>query len=336
MSSYAVGATPSRTTSPATHSDSSMDSTPYAQTELTVVLGPPTHLAAQFAEFQQRAAAGDHVTEHAWALHEYEALDVLTHRNGSVKTHTILETMLSSVLGAEVIVLDVDRRWVRAEDGQLYTALSMCSEDIRSRAEVDSLSAPAFLEALNTAAVTIAPLDGREWIRWSSRAWSHEETTESLARQAEQSAQLVVQIADAVLGSAPTTGDAAIDLASELVHAIQHGRDVAGDEGGAISQQLRRLRFIDPLRAEWANVTADALHVGVLDISLIRHRVSHEDAAGLAFLYLGKQRSDQLKQRGEISPRFRREIVAKTFMTSYALERLAPHVSRELFEFMDG
>ena len=100
-----------------------MDSTPYALTELTVVLGPPTHLAAQFAEFQQRAAAGANVTEHAWALHEYDALDSLTHRDGSVKTNTLLETMLSSVLGADVIVLDVDRRWVRAEDGQLYTAL---------------------------------------------------------------------------------------------------------------------------------------------------------------------------------------------------------------------
>ena len=50
-----------------------MDSTPYALTELTVVLGPPTHLAAQFAQFQQRAAEGANVTEHAWALHEYAA-----------------------------------------------------------------------------------------------------------------------------------------------------------------------------------------------------------------------------------------------------------------------
>jgi len=52
-----------------------MDRTPSDLTELTVVLGPPTHLAAPFAEFQQRAAAGDNVTEHAWAQHEYEALD---------------------------------------------------------------------------------------------------------------------------------------------------------------------------------------------------------------------------------------------------------------------
>ena len=55
--------------------DSSMDSTPYALTELTVVLGTPTHLAAQFTDFQQRATAGANVTEHAWALHEYAALD---------------------------------------------------------------------------------------------------------------------------------------------------------------------------------------------------------------------------------------------------------------------
>ncbi len=312
-----------------------MDRTPYDLTELTVVLGPPTHLAALFAEFQQRAAAGDTVTEHPWAQHEYAALDALTFRDGSVKTHTILETMLSSVLGADVIVLDVDRRWVRAEDGQLYTALSMCSEDIRSRAEVASLSAPAFLEALNEAAVTIAQLDGREWIRWSSRAWTDEGTGESVAR----AAQLVVEIAETVVGSDPaavdtTLDDMAIDLASELVQAIAHGRDAAGDEGGAISQTLRELRFVDPLRAEWGNVTADALYVGALDISLVRHRVSREDAAGLAFLYLGKQRADQLKQSGEITPRFRREIIAKTFMTSYALERLAPNVSRELFEFM--
>ena len=65
-------------------------------------------------------------------------------------------------------------------------------------------------------------------------------------------------------------------------------------------------------------------------------KLAREDAAGLAFLYLGKQRSDLLKHSGEITPRFRREIVAKTFMTSYALERLAPKVSRELFEFMRG
>lgn len=312
-----------------------MASTSFALTELTIVLGPPTHLAAQFAEFQARAAAGDHVTEHEWAQHEYAALDALTFRDGSVKTHTILETMLSSVLGAAVIVLDVDRRWVRAEDGQLYTALSMCSEDIRSRAEVASLSAPAFLEALNTAAVTIAQLDGREWIRWSSRAWTDEATSEPI----ERAAQLVMQIAHAVVGGATivddaTHDDAAIDLASELVRAIGHGRDAAGDEGGAISQQLRALRFVDPLRAEWGNATADALYVGALDIPLVRHRVSRADAAGLAFLYLGKQRADQLKQSGEITPRFRREIVAKTFMTSYALERLAPQLSRELFEFM--
>ena len=91
-----------------------MDRTPYALTELTVVLGTPTHLAAPFAEFQQRAGEGANVTEHAWALHEYAALDALTHRDGSVKTHTILETMLSSVLGADVIVRQRMRRhWRR-------------------------------------------------------------------------------------------------------------------------------------------------------------------------------------------------------------------------------
>lgn len=316
-----------------------MDSTPYALTELTVVLGPPTHLPAPFAEFQQRAGEGANVTEHAWALHEYAALDTLTHRDGSVKTHTILETMLASVLGADVIVLDVDRRWVRAEDGQLYTALSMCSEDIRSRADVGSLSGPRFLEALNAAAETIAQLDGRAWIRWSSRAW---EDAWSPAH-VERSATLVVQIAEAVVGGASVTDnrvtnnavtDMEIDLAGELVQAIAAGRDAANDEGGTIAQRLRALRFVDPLRTEWGSVTADALYIGALDISLMRHRIAREDAAGLAFLYLGKQRSDQLKQSGEITPRFRREIVAKTFMTSYALERLAPKVSRELSEFM--
>ena len=311
-----------------------MDSTPYALTELTVVLGPPTHLAAQFAEFQQRAAAGANVTEHAWALHEYAALDSLTHRDGSVKTNTILETMLSSVLGADVLVLDVDRRWVRAEDGQLYAALALCSDDIRSRAEVGSLSGPRFLEALNTAAETIAPLDGREWIRWSSRAWE----TAMSPDHVERSATLVWQIADAVVGGAPVTQNAVtdldIDLAGELLQAIGAGRDAANDEGGTLAQALRTLRYVDPLRAEWASVTADALYLGALDLSLVRQRVAREDAAGLSFLYLGTQRTDLLKQSGEITPRFRREILAKTFMTSYALERLAPHVSRELFAYM--
>jgi hypothetical protein len=313
-----------------------MDSTPYPLTELTVVLGTPTHLAAQFAEFQQRASEGANVTEHAWALHEYTALDALTHREGSVKTNTILETMLSSVLGADVIVLDVDRRWVRAEDGHLYTALSICSEDIRSRADVGSLSGPRFLEALNAAAETIASLDGRAWIRWSSRDWEDA----LLPAHVERSASLVLQIADAVVGPTSVTEhavtDLEIDLAGELVQAIEAGRDAANDEGGTIAQELRALRFADPLRTEWASVTADALYIGGLDISLMRHRVAPEDAAGLAFLYLGKQRSDLLKQSGEITPRFRREIVAKTFMTSYALERLAPAVSRELFAFMRG
>jgi len=318
-----------------------MDNTPYALTELTVVLGPPTHLGAPFAEFQQRAGEGANVTEHAWALHEYAALDALTQREGSVKTHTLLETMLSSVLGAEVIVLDVDRRWVRAEDGHLYTALSICSEDIRSRADVGSLSGPRFLEALNAAAQTIAQLDGREWIRWSSRAWEDA----LLPEHVERSATLVVQIAEAVLGVMSVTENAVtenvvtdleIDLAGELVQAIEAGRDAANDEGSPLAQELRALRFADPLRTEWASVTADALYIGALDISLMRHRIAREDAAGLAFLYLGTQRSDLLKQSGEITPRFRREIVAKTFMTSYALERLAPTVSRELFEFMRG
>jgi len=317
-----------------------MDSTPYALTELTVVLGTPTHLAAHFADFQQRAGEGANVTEHAWALHEYAALDALMHRDGSVKTHTILETMLSSVLGADVIVLDVDRRWVRAEDGHLYTALSICSEDIRARTDVGSLSGPRFLEALNAAAETIASLDGRAWIRWSSRGWEDVLLPEHVAR----SASLVRQIADAVVGSASATehivtdldNDREIDLAGELVQAIGAGRDAATDEGGPIAQELRALRFADPLRTEWASVTADALYLGALDLSLMRHRIAGENAAGLAFLYLGKQRADLLKQRGDITQRFRREIVAKTFMTSYALERLAPTVSRELFEFIRG
>lgn len=315
-----------------------MRSTPHALTELTVVLGPPMHLAAQFAEFQRRAGEGANVTEHAWALHEYAALDSLTYRDGSVRVNTILETMLSSVLGADVIVLDVDRRWVRAEDGQLYTALAMCSEDIRSRADVGSLSGPQFLEALNAAAETIAQLDGREWIRWSSRGWADVLSPEHVEGSTAASAALVVQIAEAVVGNAPVTEDAAIDLAidlaGELVQAIGAGRDAANDEGGALSQQLRALRFIEPLRTEWASVTADALYIGALDVARMRDRVSPENASGLAFLYLGKQRSDLLKESGEVSPRFRREIVAKTFMTSYALERLAPTLSQELFEFM--
>ena len=120
------------------------------------------------------------------------------------------------------------------------------------------------------------------------------------------------------------------------MQAIGAGRDAATDEGGPIAQELRALRFADPLRTEWASVTADALYLGALDLSLMRHRLVGENTAGLAFLYLGKQRADLLKQSGEITPRFRREIVAKTFMTSYALERLAPRLSGELFAFMRG
>ncbi len=309
-------------------------------TELTIVLGAPALARESFDDFQRRALIGENVTEHEWALHEYAALDTLTYRDGSVKSHTVLETMIGSVLGADVIVLDVDRRWVRAEDGQLYTSLSLCSQDIRARTDVPSLSAPAFLEALNAAAHTIASLDGREWIRWSTRPWHDGESAATTAQPIEQSAALVLQIAESVIGM---TGDTesdrhghAIDIAAELVQAIAHGRDAAGDESGALSTQLRALRFVDPLRTEWSHVTADALYVGALSLATVRSRITSDAAAGLAFLYLGKRRSDELRASEDITPRFRREIIAKTFMTSYALERLAPKLSGELLAFMRG
>jgi hypothetical protein len=53
-------------------------------------------------------------------------------------------------------------------------------------------------------------------------------------------------------------------------------------------------------------------------------------------LYVGKERSDRLKADPVVTPRFRGEIAAKTFMTAYALERLAPVVSGALFEAMSA
>lgn len=310
-----------------------------ALTELAVVLGPPTPARELFDDFQRRALVGEKVTEHAWALHEYAALDALTFRDGNVKSRTILETIIGSVLGSDVVVLDIDRRWVRAEDGQLYTSISIYSQDIRAREEVASLSTPDFLGALNAAAETIASLDAREWMRWSTRPWSNP-VANAEPNHTEQSAELVLQIAAAVIGpagevKAEPSADA-IDIAAEMVQAVRCGRDVANDEGGVLSRQLRALRLVDPLNAEWATVTADALFVGTLSRASVQARISSEAAAGLAFLYLGKRRSDALRESDEITPRFRREIIAKTFMTSYALERLAPQLSRELFEFMAG
>lgn len=323
-----------------------MDHTAADLTELTVVLGSPTLEHESFDDFQRRALIGEAVGEHPWALHEYAALDALMYRDGSVKTHTILETMIGSVLGADVLVLDVDRRWVRGEDGQLYTSLSVCSHDIRARESIATLSAPEFLTALNSAADTIASLDGRNWIRWSSRAWSDDALRAALGNTdvspAEQIAGLMTRIADEVvnvgtdIGTSTSTETEAIDLASELVTAIENGRACANDESTNLSATLRALRFVEPLRTEWSSVTADAIFLGALNLSDVRARITPDAAAGLSFLYLGKRRSDDLRQSENITPRFRREILAKTFMTSYALDRLAPKLSAELFGFMCG
>jgi hypothetical protein len=41
---------------------------------------------------------------------------------------------------------------------------------------------------------------------------------------------------------------------------------------------------------------------------------------------VGKERTDRLKADPFVSPRFRRELAARAFMTAYALQRLAPTV----------
>jgi hypothetical protein len=309
-------------------------SPPHLLSALTLVLGPPREPSSVFTDFQAGAAQGVPVADHAWAQHEHEALTALTHRDGSISTHTLLETLLGGVLKIGVLVADVERSWVRHADGQLYAALTIASEDVRPRAGGLALHDPSLVDALNAVTDTIATLDGRAWMQWSSRSWHDPEDATLLSR----SAALVGQMAELVIRDSPagldTAADTEVELEAELLVAIRYGRAHAELSSSALTRELRALRHRDPMRTEWTRIVMDAFYLGALNTAQLQERVESHDAASLAYLYLGRERSDRLKANPDISPRFRGEIAAKTFMTAYALERLAPVVSASLISVM--
>ncbi len=279
--------------------------------------------------------AGERVAEHAWALHEYAALDALTARDGTIATHSILETFAGGVLQLNVIAADVERQWVRHEDGRLYASLTLASDDIRPRAAGLAMRDPAVIDALNEVSDRIASLDDRAWIRWSSREVPSLRESDVLHR----SASLMGQIAELVIAESPmsaSSGDGETSLEPELMTAIRLGREHADAHGAPITRELRAIRHHDPMRAEWTRILMDAFYLGALDTTQLAGRANPDELAGLAFLYLGKERVDRIKANPDITPRFRGEIAAKTFLTAYAMERLAPRNSRALWACVSG
>ncbi len=316
--------------------DMSSTNQPYLLTDLTVVLGPPQAHRDAFVDFQARVARGESVADHPWEAHEYAALDALTARDGTISTHTLLETMIGGVLQVGAITADVERSWVRHEDGQLYAALTVSSEDVRPRAGGVAFHDPSLVTALNTVSDTIAPLDGRAWMRWSSRTVADNAEPTMLAR----CAALVGAMAELVITDSPAgleqDDNTDVELEAELLVAIRHGRAHANLPLAEITRELRAVRHRDPMRYEWTRIVMDAFYLGALDVQQLRERAAAGATSGLAYLYLGKERSDQLKTNPVVTPRFRGEIAAKTFMTAYALERLAPVVSGALYEAMSA
>lgn len=299
-------------------------------TDLTLVLGPPQHDRAPFDAFQSLASRGDTVADHEWVQHELAAIDALTVRDGALSTHTLLETMVGSVLRVEVIIADVERQWVRHADGQLYAALTFNTEDVRPRAASLALQHPGTVEALQDVAVPLATLDGREWLAWSSRSWQDHGSPE----QTQRTATLMAHIADAVLAASPCTSaddtEPHLELLDELLCAIRLGREHADRPQLPLAQELRALRHRDPLRYEWQRLTMDAVFLAAQPTD----RVREQGAAGLAYLYLDRERVERLKSDPYITPRVRSELAARTFMTAYALHRLAPEVSETLLAVM--
>ncbi len=309
-----------------------MTDQPHPLTELTLVLGPPQDLHATFLDFQARAERGEAGVEHGWAQHEYAALDALTQREGAVTTHTLLEMILGGVLQVAVFIADVERQWVRHADRRLYVALTVCSEDVRPRGAALALHDPALVDALNGVATSLSALDGRAWLSWSSRT-THDAANDE---QVPRTAAIVRQLAELVLAEVPPSADDTVQLADELLAAIRIGRALADTPQSPVVRELRALRHLDPMRVEWARIALDAFALGALDVTQLPAPGPANEARGLAYLYLGKERSDRLKADPFITPRFRRELVAKTCMTAYALERLAPRQSQTLYLAMAG
>jgi len=200
-------------------------------------------------------------------------------------------------------------------------------------------------------ASTLSELDGRAWLAWSSHSWSDTGGEDHLARTATLMADIAAHVlGDPASGTAGAEGgaveqapdeapDAAIDLTADLVRAIAAGHAHAGhvhadDAHHTLGQTLRVLRLHDPLRFEWQLVSMDAFFLGAQQPARVRDSMGSADAAGLAFLYIGKDRTDRLKADPWITPRFRRELVARAYLTAYALRRLAPVVAQTLLDVM--
>ena len=65
------------------------------------------------------------------------------------------------------------------------------------------------------------------------------------------------------------------------------------------------------------------------------HAAVAVDAPGaLAFLYIGRDRTERLKADPFITPRFHRELAVRSYLAAYALQRLAPQISQRLLVAM--
>jgi len=308
--------------------------TDHVLTDVTLVLGEPLHDTRAFHDFQEQATAGHAVADHPWVAHEHDAVNSLTAREGTVASHTLLETIVGGVLGVPVIIADVERQWVRHADGQLYAAIIFSAADVRPRAAGRALQAESTIEALNAVGASLSSLDGREWLAWSSRSVSDVADDDRTRR----TTTLMATIADALFATgetnAPDATPADLDLTTDLRRAIALGTEHADSSSVAMVHELRWLRHRDPLRYEWANVHMDAFFLAALPAEQIEARLANESPAALAFLYIGRDRTERLKADPYITPRFHRELAVRSYLTAYAVQRLAPQISQHLLRAM--
>ncbi len=311
--------------------------TAHVLTDVTLVLGPPLHDTPVFHDFQQHVADGRGPVEHPWVAHEHDAVNSLTVRDGTVATHTLLETIVGGVLGVAVIIADVERQWVRHADGQLYAAITFSADDVQPRAAGRALQQAPAIDTLNAVGASLSSLDGRAWLAWSSRSVPDAPDDEQTMR----TTRLMGTLATALFeehegqGASPAPTEAAeVDVTGDLLRAIALGCRHADGGSVPVVKELRWLRHRDPLRFEWLNVHMDAFFLAALPAEQIEAKLAAEAPAALAFLYIGRDRTERLKADPFITPRFHRELAVRSYLTAYALQRLAPQVSRRLLVAM--
>jgi hypothetical protein len=78
------------------------------------------------------------------------------------------------------------------------------------------------------------------------------------------------------------------------------------------------------------NVQMDAFFLGALPPEQIEAKLATELPSALAFLYIGRERTERLKADPYITSRFHRELAVRSYLTAYALQRLAPVIARRL------